>query len=136
DGSRWTIYQSVDVNLVPKGGPDENPDCEDDPDAEGCKSGSGGSSSGSGDNDESNAMMYVAIAGGALLLLIVIIVTLILFRGRVESDAIDTGTFGGDDDEMDPFEAYVQKLFAQVYPEETARAYAQQYYAQAAQQQQ
>ena len=35
-----------------------------------------------------------------------------------------------------PIEAYVQQLVAQGYPEDTARAYAQQYYAQAAQQQQ
>ena len=80
--------------------------------------------------------MILGIAGGALLLLIVIIVTLMLVRGRGDSDAIDSGTFGGDVAEMDPVEAYVQQLVAQGYPEETARAYAQQYYAQAAQQQQ
>ena len=62
-------------------------------------------------------------------------------RGRVRgrsggSSDVDAGTFGGDVAEMDPVEAYVQQLVAQGYPEETARAYAQQYYAQAAQQQQ
>ena len=66
-----------------------------------------------------------------------IIVTLLLVRGRSgeTSTAVD-GAFGGDVAQMDPIEAYVQQLVAQGYPEETARAYAQQYYAQAAQQQQ
>ena len=31
------------------------------------------------------------------------------------------------EEQMDPMEAYVQQLIAQGYPEETARAYAQQY---------
>ena len=44
----------------------------------------------------------------------------------------DTGWAGGADAygavaQMDPMEQYVQQLIAQGYPEETARAYAQQY---------
>jgi hypothetical protein len=69
--------------------------------------------------------------------LLVIVTTLLLVRGRGgDSSGADASAFGGDVAEMDPVEAYVQQLVAQGYPEETARAYAQQYYAQAAQQQQ
>ena len=64
--------------------------------------------------------------------------TLLLVRGRGGSSSTegDAGWTGDDVAEMDPVEAYVQQLVAQGYPEDTARAYAQQYYAQAAQQQQ
>jgi hypothetical protein len=37
------------------------------------------------------------------------------------------GFDGGVVQQMDPMEQYVQQLIAQGYPEETARAYAQQY---------
>ena len=74
---------------------------------------------------------------GALVLIIVILLTMFLVKGRGGDAATgDATTFGGDVAQMDPVEAYVQQLVAQGYPEETARAYAQQYYAQAAQQQQ
>ncbi|MDG1524567.1 MAG: hypothetical protein P8Q90_00645, partial [Candidatus Thalassarchaeaceae archaeon] len=85
----------------------------------------------------SSALLYGGVA--ALVLLLVIVVTLLLVRGRSggeTSGADAAGAFAGDVAEMDPVEAYVQQLVAQGYPEETARAYAQQYYAQAAQQQQ
>ena len=125
NGDRWTIYQSIDVNLVPR---------SDD------TSGSGEEETGSQSdgNDKSSDTSLLLFGGiGALALLIVIIVTLLLVRGRSgdTSTAVD-GAFGGDVAQMDPIEAYVQQLVAQGYPEETARAYAQQYYAQAAQQQQ
>ena len=84
-------------------------------------------------------MSSVLLFGGiaAFVLILVIVVTLLLVRGRGgDSGSADAGAFGGDVAQMDPVEAYVQQLVAQGYPEETARAYAQQYYAQAAQQQQ
>ena len=84
-------------------------------------------------------MSSVLLFGGiaAFVLILVIVVTLLLVRGRGgDSGDADSGAFGGDVAQMDPVEAYVQQLVAQGYPEETARAYAQQYYAQAAQQQQ
>ena len=132
DGSRWTIYQSIDVNLVPRETGPIDPDCDANPDAEGCESTT------SGDGDEgglSSTLLFGGIA--AFVLLLVIVTTLLLVRGRGgDSSGADASAFGGDVAEMDPVEAYVQQLVAQGYPEETARAYAQQYYAQAAQQQQ
>jgi hypothetical protein len=132
DGSRWTIYKTIDVNLVPRESGPDGVDCEANPDAEGCDS----SASGDSESGMSSGLLYGGIA--ALVLLLVIVVTLLLVRGRSgDSSAADAaGAVGGDVAEMDPVEAYVQQLVAQGYPEETARAYAQQYYAQAAQQQQ
>ncbi len=125
DGSRWTIYTQIDVNLVPQdsGTDDGNSD----------GTGNGGTPSTGDGEGESNSMTIIAIGGGSLLLLIVIIATLLLVRGR--SDTLEV-VVTNDVAQMDPVEAYVQQLVAQGYPEETARAYAQQYYAQAAQQQQ
>ena len=83
----------------------------------------------------SSMLLFGGIA--AFVLILVIVVTLLLVRGRGgDTVAADAGAFGGDVAQMDTVEAYVQQLVAQGYPEETARAYAQQYYAQAAQQQQ
>jgi hypothetical protein len=132
DGSRWTIYKTIDVNLVPRESGSDGIDCDANPDAEGCDS----SASGDGSKSTSSALLYGGIA--AFVLLLVIVVTLLLVRGRSgeTSSADAAGAFAGDVAEMDPVEAYVQQLVAQGYPEETARAYAQQYYAQAAQQQQ
>ena len=56
-------------------------------------------------------------------------VTLLVMRSRGGSDVSSGGeqaVFGGVET-MDPKEAYVQQLIAQGYPEETARAYAEQY---------
>jgi hypothetical protein len=133
DGSRWTIYKTIDVNLVPRESGSDGIDCDANPDAEGCDS----SASGDDSKSTSSALLYGGVA--ALVLLLVIVVTLLLVRGRSggeTSGADAAGAFAGDVAEMDPVEAYVQQLVAQGYPEETARAYAQQYYAQAAQQQQ
>jgi hypothetical protein len=125
NGERWTIYQLIDVNLVPRDDDSSGP-------------GDGESGSQSDGNDESSDTSLLLFGGiGALALLIVIIVTLLLVRGRSGETATGVDdAFGGDIAQMDPIEAYVQQLVAQGYPEETARAYAQQYYAQAAQQQQ
>ena len=132
DGSRWTITKSIDVNLVPRETGPGDVDCEADPDAEGCDSSTSGEDSDSG---MSSMLLFGGIA--AFVLILVIVVTLLLVRGRGgDTGAADAGAFGGDVAQMDPVEAYVQQLVAQGYPEETARAYAQQYYAQAAQQQQ
>jgi hypothetical protein len=133
DGSRWTIYKTIDVNLVPREAETGDPDCEANPDAEGCDSTTSGEGSDSG---MSSALLFGGIA--AFVLLLVIIMTLLLVRGRGGSSSTegDAGWTGDDVAEMDPVEAYVQQLVAQGYPEDTARAYAQQYYAQAAQQQQ
>ena len=88
--------------------------------------------------DDGGMSSVVLIAGiGAFVLVIVILLTMVLVRGRGgDSTIADAGAFGGEVAQMDPVEAYVQQLVAQGYPEETARAYAQQYYAQASQQQQ
>jgi hypothetical protein len=133
DGSRWTIYKTIDVNLVPRESGTDGVDCEANPDAEGCDSTSSG---GSSEGGVSSALLFGGIA--AFVLLLVIIMTLLLVRGRGGGTSTEgeAGWTGGDVADMDPIEAYVQQLVAQGYPEETARAYAQQYYAQAAQQQQ
>ena len=50
-------------------------------------------------------------------------------RGRGGDNTVSGGeqqVFGGVET-MDPKEAYVQQLIAQGYPEQTARAYAEQY---------
>ncbi|MDP6900137.1 MAG: VCBS repeat-containing protein [Candidatus Thalassarchaeaceae archaeon] len=132
DGSRWIIYKSIDIALPPSGPdvPDEV-DCEADPEHEDCQSTSSGSS------DSGGAMLILGLAAGAVVLIIVVIVSIMVMRGRSDP----TGTVGTTDgfqdaSTLDPVEAYVQQLVAQGYPEDTARAYAQQYYAQAAQQQQ
>jgi hypothetical protein len=128
DGSRWTIYKSIDINLVPKSEGTEPVDCDETPEDESCKEASGSKS------DSGSNMMLIGVAVGAVVLLIVVIVTMMLVRGRGGEESTTGGI--ADVADMDPVEAYVQQLVAQGYPEETARAYAQQYYAQAAQQQQ
>ncbi len=91
---------------------------------------------------EGDLMMYLG-AGGALLLIVILTLFFVL-RGGNDDDMIagDSG-WGGDAAaggfqavaQMDPMEQYVQQLIAQGYPEETARAYAQQYAAHFQQQQ-
>ena len=131
DGSRWTIYKTIDVNLVPRESGTDEVDCEANPEAEGCDS----TTSGEGGSSAMNTLLLGGVA--VFVLLLVIIVTLLMVRGRGGGSGTEGDTsFGGDVAEMDPVEAYVQQLVAQGYPEDTARAYAQQYYAQAAQQQQ
>jgi hypothetical protein len=86
-------------------------------------------SDGSGD-----LMLY--LGGGLGLALIVILSLFFVLRGGNEDEIVDSG-MGGDFSataqgyagvaQMDPMEQYVQQLIAQGYPEETARAYAQQY---------
>ena len=69
-------------------------------------------------------------------LFLVIISLFFVLRGGKEDDIIDSGVSGdfgatavgyAGVAQMDPMEQYVQQLIAQGYPEETARAYAQQY---------
>jgi len=133
DGDRYTIYKSIDINLVPRTANNGDVDCDAEPEHDDCKAGQTGKG-----GESSNNMMFIGIGVGAIVLLIVVILTMMLVRGR-GGDSSSTAT--GDDGfgavaEMDPVEAYVQQLVAQGYPEETARAYAQQYYAQSAQQEQ
>ncbi len=84
--------------------------------------------------EDDNLMLY--LGGGIALLLVVILSLFFVLRGGSADDkTYDDGT--GDFTataagyagvaEMDPMEQYVQQLIAQGYPEETARAYAQQY---------
>ena len=124
DGDRWTIYKQIDVNLVPREAGGGEVDCDEDPDAEGCSS---TTSEGESEGGMSSLILFGGI--GAFVLLIVILLTMFLVRGR-SGDSTGVDSFGGEVAQMDPVEAYVQQLVAQGYPEETARAYAQQYYAQ------
>ena len=84
--------------------------------------------------EEDNLMLY--LGGGIGLALLVILSLFFVLKGGKEGDIIDS-EMGGDFSataagyagvaQMDPMEQYVQQLIAQGYPEETARAYAQQY---------
>ncbi|MCH1422071.1 MAG: hypothetical protein L7U62_01075 [Candidatus Poseidoniaceae archaeon] len=87
-------------------------------------------------NDEDSSESALAGLGiplmvGALVLLILVGTMFFLRRGDGEEKdfAMGDSAFGG---VIDQTEQYVQQLIAQGYPEETARAYAQQYSAQAA----
>jgi len=83
---------------------------------------------------DGNLMLY--LGGGLGLAIIVILSLFFVLRGGNDDEIADSG-MGGDFSasaagyagvaEMDPMEQYVQQLIAQGYPEETARAYAQQY---------
>ena len=83
---------------------------------------------------DTDLMVYLGAGFG--LALIVIVSLFFVLRGGNEDEIVDSG-MGGDFTataagyagvaEMDPMEQYVQQLIAQGYPEETARAYAQQY---------
>lgn len=95
----------------------------------------------SGSDD--NMMLY--IGGGLGLAFIVILSLFFVLRGGKEDEIIDSqmsGDFSATAAgyagvaQMDPMEQYVQQLIAQGYPEETARAYAQQYAGHFQQQQQ
>ncbi|MBI31481.1 MAG: hypothetical protein CMB72_02635 [Euryarchaeota archaeon] len=109
------IYQQIQINLIPidevdNGGGETNTELEN---TEGAQ--------------DSNLLLIVA---GLIFALVAIVgVTLLVMRSRGGSDASSGGeqaVFGGVET-MDPKEAYVQQLIAQGYPEETARAYAEQY---------
>ena len=86
------------------------------------------------ESDSDNLMLYVG--GGIGLAFIVILSLFFVLRGGNEDDIVDTQMSGDFSAaaagyagvaQMDPMEQYVQQLIAQGYPEETARAYAQQY---------
>ena len=71
-------------------------------------------------------MLY--LGGGAAILLIIILSLFFVFKGGSDdADEVHMGYDGSAVQQMDPMEQYVQQLIAQGYPEETARAYAQQY---------
>jgi len=84
---------------------------------------------------DDNLMLY--LGGGIGLLLIVLLSLFFVLRGG-SGDNIEVNVQMGSDfntvaegyggvAQLDPMEQYVQQLVAQGYPEETARAYAQQY---------
>ena len=81
---------------------------------------------GDGDGGLSSTVLIIGGAGGALL---IVLISLLFLRGgsseEVSKDFDLTGAgFGAA--QLDPVEQYVQQLIAQGYPEDTARAYAQQ----------
>jgi hypothetical protein len=82
--------------------------------------------------DEKEEGMSMLLMGGlaAFILILVVVVTVVMRgRGKEDSDEDVVEQFGGVE-EMDPVEAYVQQMVASGYDEQTARTYAQQYYAQ------
>ena len=76
----------------------------------------------SGDGD-----LILYLGGGSAILLIIILTLFFVLKGGDDDDEVHMGYDGGVVQQMDPMEQYVQQLIAQGYPEETARAYAQQY---------
>ena len=86
------------------------------------------------DDDAAQSTTNIMFIGIGALAIIIIVVLTLLFLRRSGAEGMDgdykdfnlTGAF-----QQDPVEQYVQQLIAQGYPEETARAYAQQYAAQA-----
>mgnify|MGYP005671193297 FL=1 len=109
------IYQQIQINLVPS---------EED-------TGNSGSTVIDQENTEggTTGSLLLIVAGLIFGLVAIVGVTLFLMRGRGGDRNASGGeqvVFGGVET-MDPKEAYVQQLIAQGYPEETARAYAEQY---------
>ena len=105
DGSRYDISQEIAITLVPVI-PDTDPDEE---------------------GDSSNMLLF---AGAGILVLVLVVIATLTMRGRGKDDSVtDTVEQFGGVEEMDPVEAYVQQMVASGYDEQTARTYAQQYYA-------
>jgi len=106
DGERHTLYQQIGITLVPH--------------IEVVVT-----------TDEGDGMGMLLIGGiGVFVLLLVVVVTMMMRgRGGKDSDEDTVEQFGGVE-AMDPVEAYVQQMVASGYDEQTARTYAEQYYAQ------
>ena len=79
----------------------------------------------SGVTTSGDLLLY--LGGGGAILLIIILTLFVVLKGGDDDDEVHMGFDGGVVQQMDPMEQYVQQLIAQGYPEETARAYAQQY---------
>ena len=86
----------------------------------------------SGDSAEGAfAGLALPLALGALVLMILVGTMFFLRKGSEDNSKDFSMTDSGFGGVIDQTEQYVQQLIAQGYPEETARAYAQQYAAQA-----
>ena len=81
----------------------------------------------SGDGDGSSGLNVTMIAGIGGALLVIVLLTLVFLRRGGDDDGVKNVDFSMGMVEQDPVEQYVQQLVAQGYPEETARAHAQQY---------
>ena len=112
DGVRYTTTSSEDIYLLKR----SSDPCERDPSSDGC------------DTEGQGLGLIIPIVGALLLVLAIAGVTLSM-RGRGSSAVSDEiRSFQGVED-MDPVEAYVQQMVGQGYPEDYARQYAQDYYA-------
>ena len=112
DGQRYSISTSEDIYLLKR----SSDPCVRDPSAAGCDSGAQGIG------------LVIPVVGGLLLVLAIAGVTLAM-RGRTRTSVTDEiQSFQGVQD-LDPVEAYVQQMVGQGYPEDYARQYAQDYYA-------
>lgn len=157
DGSKWTIYKYIEIEMpackgveVPiealQAGGQWELDAANQCVWEGAwaynsETGEWAEPSTTTDSDDTsgdNTLIYIG-AGSILLLVIVILSFMVLRKGGDDDEGDGFGTMSagyGGVAQMDPMEAYVQQLIAQGYPEETARAYAQQYAGHFQQQQQ
>ena len=158
DGSKWTIYKYVEIEMpackgveVPTEALQAGGQWELDASNQCVWEGSWtynpdtgvwtepSTSSATDENSGDNTLLYLIGGGGLLLVIIVILSMMVLRRGGDEDAGDGFGTMDagyGGVAQMDPMEAYVQQLIAQGYPEQTARAYAQQYAGHFQQQQQ
>ena len=149
EGDRWVILKYIDLNLpackgvsppveaISSGGEwllNTDGECEWsgewEYDAETGEWSEPKASGGPTDNPGDDSTLMMLGAGGVILLIVILLTVLVLRRGDDDEDESGFGSvtkgYAGIP-AVDPMEAYVQQLIAQGYPEETARAYAQQY---------
>jgi len=81
-------------------------------------------------SESGDQMLTYGLIGGGVLIILLVSVLFVMKGGSDDDKAFGDQAYDDAYDavqEMDPMEAYVQQLIAQGYPEDTARAYAQQY---------
>ena len=142
-GERWVTIKWLEINLAPCQGLEADPDAEAaggrfvlvDGECEWEGAWTYDPVTGewsppvdtSGDGDGSSGLNVTVIAGIGGALLVIVLLTLIFLRRGGDDDGVKNVDFSMGMVEQDPVEQYVQQLVAQGYPEETARAHAQQY---------
>jgi hypothetical protein len=142
-GERWVTIKWLDIKLAPCQGLEADPDAEADGGrfvlVDGACAWEGAwtynpvtgewspPKDTSGDDDGNSGLSVPLLAGVGAALLIVVVLSLLVLRRGGDDDEVKNVDFSMGMIEQDPVEQYVQQLVAQGYPEETARAHAQQY---------
>ena len=112
DGSRYILFNQRDINLLPQ---TVDP-CISNSNAKGCPG--------------SEGLSPIIIGIGVFIAIGAVVGVTLVMRGRGGKDEAEDviEQFGGVE-QMDPVEAYVQQMVASGYDEQTARKYAEEYYA-------